>query len=36
MKMEDCVDFIAADLEQGLDSEWIGRRVSVKEKEKAL
>jgi hypothetical protein len=33
--LENCVDFIAADLEKGLDSEWIGKRVAVKEKGKA-
>jgi hypothetical protein len=33
--LENCVDFIAADLEKGLESEWIGKRVSVKEKSKA-
>jgi hypothetical protein len=33
--LEDCVDFIAADLEKGLKSEWIGKRVSVKVKPKA-
>ena len=32
--LEDCVDFIAADLKKGLDSEWIGKRVAVKEKSK--
>jgi hypothetical protein len=32
--LENCVDFIAADLEKGLESEWIGKRVSVKEKSK--
>jgi hypothetical protein len=29
------VDFIAADLEKGLQSELVGKRVSVKEKAKA-
>jgi hypothetical protein len=33
--LEDCVDFMAADLEKGLESEWIGKRVSVKVKAKA-
>jgi hypothetical protein len=32
--IEDCVDFIAADLEKGLKSEWIGKRVGIKEKSK--
>ena len=32
--LENCVDFIAADLEKGLQSEWVGKRVSVKEKSK--
>lgn len=32
--LENCVDFIAADLEKGLESEWIGKRVGVKEKSK--
>lgn len=32
--LEDCVDFIATDLEKGLESEWIGKRVGVKEKSK--
>jgi hypothetical protein len=32
--LENCVDFIAADLEKGLESEWIGKRVAVKEKSK--
>lgn len=32
--LENCVDFIAADLEKGLRSELIGRRVAVKEKSK--
>jgi hypothetical protein len=32
--LETCVDFIAADLEKGLESEWIGKRVGVKEKSK--
>lgn len=32
--LENCVDFIAADLEEGLKSEWIGKRVGVKEKSK--
>ncbi|KAI9732966.1 MAG: hypothetical protein M1818_007399 [Claussenomyces sp. TS43310] len=32
--LEHCVDFIAADLEKGLESEWIGKRVGVKEKSK--
>ncbi|KUJ23800.1 uncharacterized protein LY89DRAFT_633492 [Mollisia scopiformis] len=30
--LENCVDFIAADLEKGHKSEWIGKRVGVKEK----
>jgi hypothetical protein len=33
--LEHCVDFMAADLEKGLESEWIGKRVGVKEKSKA-
>lgn len=33
--LENCVDFIAADLEKGLESEWIEKRVGVKEKAKA-
>lgn len=33
--LENCVDFMAADLEKGLESEWIGKRVGVKEKSKA-
>lgn len=33
--LESCADFMAADLENGLRSEWIGRRVGVKEKAKA-
>lgn len=36
VKMEDCVDFIAADLEAGLESGWIGKRVGVKEKMKSV
>lgn len=32
--LENCVDFIATDLEKGLQSEWIGKRVSVEEKSK--
>jgi hypothetical protein len=28
--LEDCVDFIAADLAKGLSSEWVGKRVGVK------
>lgn len=32
--LENCVDFIAADLEKGLQSEWVGKRVGVKEKSK--
>lgn len=32
--LENCVDFMAADLEKGLESEWIGKRVAVKEKSK--
>lgn len=32
--LENCVDFIAADLEKGLESEWIGKRVGVKERSK--
>ena len=32
--LESCVDFIAADLTKGLESEWIGKRVGVKEKSK--
>ena len=33
--LEDSVDFMAADLEKGLKSEWIGKRVGAKEKAKA-
>jgi len=33
--MEDSVDFMATDLEKGLKSEWIGKRVGAKEKKKA-
>ena len=32
--LEDCVDVIAADLEKGLKSEYIGKRVGAKEKSK--
>ena len=32
--LENCIDFMAADLEKGLQSEWIGKRVGVKEKNK--
>lgn len=32
--LENCVDFIAVDLEKGLKSEWIGKRVGIKEKSK--
>ncbi|CAG8957217.1 hypothetical protein HYFRA_00009419 [Hymenoscyphus fraxineus] len=32
--LENCVDFVAADLEMGLRSEWIGKRVGVREKSK--
>jgi hypothetical protein len=32
--LEDCVDFIADDLRLGLGSQWVGRRVGVKVKEK--
>jgi NAD(P)-dependent dehydrogenase (short-subunit alcohol dehydrogenase family) len=32
--LEDCVDFIAADLEKGLASEYVGHRVGVKVKSK--
>ena len=32
--LENCVDVIAADLEKGLESGWIGKRVAVKEKSK--
>ncbi len=28
--LEDCVDFIAGDLNEGLDSKWVGRRVGVR------
>lgn len=31
--LEDCVDFIAADLAKGLNSEWVGKRVGVKVKQ---
>jgi hypothetical protein len=34
-RLEDCVDFMSADLEKGLKSEWAGKRVGVKEKAKA-
>jgi hypothetical protein len=33
--LEDCVDFMAADLEKGLESQFVGKRVSVKVKPKA-
>lgn len=33
--MEDTLDFIAADLEKGLQSEYIGKRIGLKVKEKA-
>ena len=33
--LENCVDVIAADLEKGLESEYIGKRVGVKERSKA-
>jgi hypothetical protein len=36
VKMEDCVAFIAADLEKGLVSDWIGHRIGIKERLKAL
>lgn len=32
--LENCVDFIATDLEKKLESEWIGKRVGVKERSK--
>ncbi|CAG8976125.1 hypothetical protein HYALB_00002407 [Hymenoscyphus albidus] len=32
--LENCVDFMAADLEMGLRSEWVGKRVGVMEKSK--
>ncbi len=32
--LENCVDFIATDLEKGLESGWIGKRVGIKEKSK--
>jgi len=32
--LENCVDFMAADLEKGLQSEWVGKRVGAKEKSK--
>jgi len=32
--LENCVDFMAADLDKGLESEWIGKRVAIKEKSK--
>jgi hypothetical protein len=32
--LENCVDFVASDLERGLESDWIGKRVGVKEKSK--
>lgn len=32
--LENCVDLIAADLEKGLESDLIGKRVGVKEKNK--
>ena len=34
-KLEYCADFMAADLEKGLQSEYIGKRVGVVEKDKA-
>ena len=33
-ELESCADFMAADLEKGLASEWIGKRVAVMEKSK--
>lgn len=32
--LENIVDVIAADLEKGLDSEYVGKRVGAKEKSK--
>jgi len=32
--LENCVDLMAADLEKGMNSEFIGKRVGVKEKSK--
>ena len=34
--LEDSVDWLARDLEKGLDSEWIGHRVSLRVKETAM
>lgn len=34
--LENCVDFMAADLERGLESEWVGKRVGVKERSKVV
>jgi len=34
--LEDCVDFMAKDLERGWGSEFVGKRVGVKVKSKAL
>lgn len=33
--LEDCVDFIAADIGNGLQSQYVGHRVGVKVKPKA-
>jgi len=33
--LEDCVDFMARDLERGLESEYVGKRVGVKVRSKA-
>ena len=33
--LEDSVDFIAADLEKGVQSEWVGRLVDVEEAKRA-
>jgi hypothetical protein len=32
--LENCVDFMAADLEKGLESDYVGKRVGVIEKSK--
>jgi len=34
LTIENCIDFIAADLEKELNSEWIRKRVGFKEKGK--
>ena len=34
--LEDCVDFMARDLERGLESEFVGKRVGVKVRGKGM